>query len=85
MAKKGFPKTPKRQTRRSISVKGRTYQTALDYCKANDRSVSGLLEELIAEKMAAEKFPWAVVLRVHYPTKRTKVEVENERAACFSL
>lgn len=74
----------KRQTRRSISLKGLTYQTLKDYCDANGRSVSGFLEDLIADTMQKERFPWAVVLRVHYPKKRTAKDAEDERAACFT-
>ena len=43
----------KRQTRRSISVKGITYQRIKGFCDANGSSVSGYLEEIIAEKMEA--------------------------------
>jgi hypothetical protein len=41
----------KRQTRRSISVKGITYMRLKDYCDAHGKSVSGFLEEIIAEKL----------------------------------
>ena len=47
----------KRQTRRSISVKGITYQRLKDYCRAENRSVSGYLEEIIAEKLDAAGAP----------------------------
>lgn len=41
----------KRQTRRSISVKGVTYQRLKHYCDAHRTSVSGFLEELIAQRL----------------------------------
>ena len=53
----------KRQTRRSISVKGITYARVLAYCKSTDRqpgemhtrdgmrAVSAFIEALIAEKL----------------------------------
>ncbi|MCA9713895.1 MAG: hypothetical protein H6713_09785 [Myxococcales bacterium] len=47
----------KRQTRRSISVKGITYQRLKDYCEASGISVSGYLEEIIAEKLDAAGVP----------------------------
>jgi hypothetical protein len=47
----------KRQTRRSISVKGITYQRLKDYCEASGNSVSGYLEEIIAEKLDAAGVP----------------------------
>ena len=53
----------KRQTRRSISVKGITYQRLKDYCDAQGKSVSGYLEELIAEKLDAAGVPVPTVLK----------------------
>lgn len=47
----------KRQTRRSISVKGITYRRLKEYCDANGKSVSGYLEEIIGEKMDAAGVP----------------------------
>ena len=47
----------KRQTRRSISVKGITYQRLKNYCQAHGISVSGYLEEIIAEKLDAAGVP----------------------------
>ena len=47
----------KRQTRRSISIKGLTYQRLKDFCESQDRSVSGYLEEIIAERLDAVGAP----------------------------
>lgn len=47
----------KRQTRRSISVKGLTYQRLHDFCESTGKSVSGYLEEIIAEKLDAAGVP----------------------------
>lgn len=47
----------KRQTRRSISVKGITYQRLKDFCEGQGVSVSGYLEEIIAEKLDAAGAP----------------------------
>jgi hypothetical protein len=41
----------RRQTRRSISVKGLTYQWVQDYCNKTNQSISGFVEDLIAAKM----------------------------------
>jgi len=43
----------KKQTRRSISVKGITYKRLKAYCDAHKKSVSGYLEEIIADKLDA--------------------------------
>jgi hypothetical protein len=53
----------KRQTRRSISVKGITYQRLKDYCDAEGESVSGFLESIIAERLDAAGVPIPTVLR----------------------
>lgn len=53
----------KKQTRRSISVTGLTYQRLEAYCKAEDRSVSGLLEEIIHAKMDDVEQPRETLLR----------------------
>jgi hypothetical protein len=40
-----------RQTRRSVSVKGLTYQRIKKHCDREGTSVSGFLEEVLAEKL----------------------------------
>jgi len=47
----------KRQTRRSISVKGITYQRLKNFCEAQQLSVSGYLEDIIAAKLDAANVP----------------------------
>jgi len=47
----------KRQTRRSISVKGITYQRLKNYCEDQNMSVSGYLESIIAERLDAANVP----------------------------
>ena len=47
----------KRQTRRSISVKGITYQRLKNFCEDNGVSVSGYLEQIIADKLDAQNVP----------------------------
>lgn len=47
----------KRQTRRSISVKGITYQRLKNFCEEQSLSVSGYLEDIIAAKLDAANVP----------------------------
>lgn len=65
----------KRQTRRSISVKGITYQRLKDHCDAQGCSVSGYLEEIIAEKLDAAGVPVPTVLK---PRPQPKQEAAPE-------
>ena len=66
----------KRQTRRSISVKGITYQRLKDYCDTHDLSVSGYLEEIIAEKLDAAGVPVPTVLKPR-PVRKNAVESDE--------
>lgn len=66
----------KRQTRRSISVKGITYQRLKDFCDANDKSVSGYLEEIISEKLDAAGVPVPTVLKPR-PMRKSAAEAEE--------
>ena len=51
----------KRQTRRSVSVKGLTYQRLKNYCGAQEISVSSFIEGIIAERLEGlEPVPDAV-------------------------
>jgi hypothetical protein len=47
----------KRQTRRSISVKGLTYQRLKNFCETQNLSVSGYLEDIIAQRLDAANVP----------------------------
>lgn len=62
----------KRQTRRSISIRGILYQRLQDHCEAEGRSISGWLEETIAEKLDAAKVPVPTVLRPRPTKERVK-------------
>ena len=53
----GDPIMAKRQTRRSISVKGITYQRLKNFCEAQNLSVSGYLEDIIASRLDAANVP----------------------------
>lgn len=45
------------RTRRSISLKGTTYQRLKNYCETEGRSISGYLELIIAERLDAASVP----------------------------
>ena len=62
----------KRQTRRSISVKGITYQRLKTYCDSKGKSVSGFLEEIIADRLDAVNAPIPIRLPVAAPLKVSK-------------
>ena len=59
----------KQQTRRSISVKGLTYQRLKDYCDKNSLTVSGFLETVIGEKLDALGVLRPTVLRTKAPPR----------------
>lgn len=62
----------KRQTRRSVSLRGLTYQRLADYCAALGMSASGYLEELITADLDARGVP--VPERVRPPQPRSRTE-----------
>lgn len=66
----------KRQTRRSISVKGITYQRLKDFCDNNQLSVSGYLEEIIAERLDAAGVPVPTVLKAR-PERKAEEQPEE--------
>lgn len=64
----------KRQTRRSISVKGVTYQRLKNYCK--DKPISDLIERLVAAHLDAEGVPVPKVIEGR-PGRPPKVFTED--------
>jgi hypothetical protein len=70
----------KRQTRRSISVKGITYQRLKDYCDATGKSVSGYLEDIIAEKLDAAGAPIPTVLKPRPQREDDDSTIETDSA-----
>ena len=44
-----------KQTRRSISVRGTTYEMLKRYCEEHQRSMSDIVEERLAELLSAKK------------------------------
>ena len=47
----------KKQTRRAVSVKPDTYAKMREHCEANGKSMSGFLEERIAEFFESKSEP----------------------------
>ena len=66
------------QTRRSISVKGLTYQRLKDYCDAHDKSVSGYLEEIIAARLDAAGAPVPEKIRPRPPKPEREPEIVSQ-------
>jgi hypothetical protein len=76
------PRRKRTDARRSISVKGITYQWLKDYCRPGEpdgRSISGLMEEIIAKHLEAEGCPKPEFVN-DTPRKKAK-DFENERPA----
>ena len=57
----------KRHTRRSISLKGITYQRLKNHCEDEGFSISGYLETVIAEKLDAAGVPVPTKLEPRKP------------------
>lgn len=64
-------------SRRSISVKGETYQRLKDYCASIGQSVSGYVEDLVTEKLDAAGAPQAGPLEPRKP-REAKEEAPEE-------
>ena len=71
----------KRQTRRSISVKGLTYQRLKNFCEEQNLSVSGYLEQIIADRLDEANVP--VPERVD-PRPATKPATGEQREEIIS-
>ncbi len=67
----------KRQTRRSISVKGITYQRLKNFCESQGMSVSGYLEDIIASRLDEANVPVPEKVEPR-PEPSTKAPHEDE-------
>ena len=56
-------KKSKRQKRRCLSIRGLDHQRAMAYCAQEDRSLSGLVEELLAAHLDKAGQPKETLLR----------------------
>lgn len=76
----------KRQTRRSVSVRGTTYQRIKKYVDAQGGSVANFIEELLVEKLGTptdedrRKFGEDVERREKETAARTAAEEQDELA-----
>lgn len=77
----------KKQTRRSISVTGRTYQRFQTLCKLQDESMSGYLEKLIAAACEHHGVPEVVILKPSKrgPSRTTRETREEHISAHFTF
>lgn len=76
------------QTRRSISIKGITYQRLKDYCDEHDLSCSGFIEELIAERLeenAANELSQLKEIAEEMSTCITDNRLEGEALTAYIL
>jgi hypothetical protein len=76
-----------KQTRRSISVRGATYETLRQYCQENNRSMSDIVEEQLAALLGGKAKPAPVAARPAAPRPRTvanKVVVRPEPRVAVS-
>lgn len=73
----------RKRIRRSLSVKGITYQRLKDYCDAQGKSVSGYVEEVLAEKLDAAHVP--VPTEITPPRKKKKPDPEPIESQFFTF
>jgi hypothetical protein len=65
-------KTPKR---RSISLKGLTYQRLKNFCDREGKSISGYCEEILAERLDDVREP--IPETVEKPKPRSKKDIDQ--------
>jgi hypothetical protein len=75
----------KDQTRRSISVKGLTYQRLSNWCEKNGRTRSGLVEDLLIEFLDIEGEPTPEILLPKKPKEKKEVEEEEIISSHFTF
>ena len=68
------PKSGKKQTRRSVSMRGLLYQRIRSYCDAHGLTVSGYIDGLVSAAMDEAGEPEQHVLNRYYRSKRLKDE-----------
>ena len=69
----------RKQSRRSISVKGLTYQRLKNRCERNGESISGYVERLVSERMDAAGEP--IPEKVDPPKLKPQTPEEIDRSA----
>lgn len=68
----------RKQTRRSISVKGLTYQWIFDFCQSQDPplSISGFIENVVQDRLDQTRIPRPKVLTARPRAKKDDFEEE---------
>lgn len=66
------------RSRRSISVKGITYQRVKNHCQDQGKSISGYLEEIIKEKLDEAGVPVPEKLEVPPPKEQDPEEIASQ-------
>jgi hypothetical protein len=69
---------PGKQTRRSISVKGTTYQALKSWCTARERAMSDVVEEMLAKLFGAQPHPASSSKNVARPLANKVVRATPE-------
>jgi hypothetical protein len=67
------------RTRRSISIKGLSYQRLKDHCDAQGKSISGYVEELLEEKLDDANVP--IPTEITPPRKKKKPDADPDQIA----
>lgn len=75
----------RRQSRRAISIKGITYQWVQEHCRAEGRSVSGFIEELVEDKMRSLGIIKPTVLLPRPKKVEKEPEAEPHHPAHFTF
>jgi len=75
----------KRQTRRSISVRGLTYQRLANFCARAERSGSDVVEQLLAEFLDAQGEPHPTVVTPPAPKPRREPTPEEIASQHFTF
>lgn len=75
----------RKQTRRSISVKGLTYQRLKNYCERNGDTISGFVERLVSEKMDEAGEPIPEKVDPPRPKSLTPEEIDQSGSQHFTF
>ena len=75
----------RKQTRRSISIKGLTYQRLKNRCEREGSSMSGYLERIIAEKLDALEEPVPDKIDPPKPKPPTPEEIDQSGSQHFTF
>ena len=74
----------RKQTRRSVSMTGLTYQRLTNYCERTEQSRSGLVEKLLNDYLDEKQEPVVEVLKPS-PIKERKKRDDDHLPAYFTF